>query len=260
MITRASALYEYAKEMARHGCPAASGMPATHIIVILDGVGGLLFGPLMVRRALRQARHPAATVIIDWHRGLRGDLLSDLMMLRRNRLEAAKAARRIAALKRENRAARIDLIGISGGGGIAAMTAERLPRPDLIDTLILFAPALSPAYNLAPALRHVRRCYVTTSPRDVFLLGIGTSLFGTIDRRHARAAGLMGFRRPPQAGPDDLAHYEKLRQVCWTPQLRRDGHRGGHTACVCVSYLRKHLPAMLRDEPLTPVHVGAVSP
>ncbi len=258
IITRVDALYHYVLEQAKYGHPEAVGCPAPETLIVLDGVGGLLFGPLMVRRALRQAGYEAATIIFDWHRGFRGDVLCDLMMLRRNKLEAARLVRRIRAVRRENPETTIHLIGFSGGGGIAAFAAERLPCEGLIDTLILLAPALSPTYNLAPALCHVRRCYVTTSPRDVFLLGVGTGIFGTIDRKHSRGAGLTGFHMLPDIRPEETQLYQRLRQIQWTPELKADGHHGGHTAWATVGYLRKHLPAMLQDEPLTPFHVGAL--
>jgi len=258
IVNRASALYHYALEQAKHGHPEVVGSPAPQTLIVLDGVGGLLFGPLMVRRAMRLAGCRAATIIFDWHRSFRGDLLCDLMMLNRNKLEAARLVRRILAIRREDPDTEIHLIGFSGGGGIAVFAAERLPREGLIDTLVLLAPALSPTYDLTGALRRVRRCYVTTSPRDVFLLGIGTGIFGTIDRKRTRGAGLTGFLRPPDITSNQVHLYDRLRQIRWTRELKADGHHGGHTAWASVRYLRRHLPALLHDKPLTPFHVGAL--
>ena len=255
---RASALYHYVLEQSAHGHPEAVGCPAPETLIVLGGVGGFLLGPLMVRRAIRRTGYPAATIIFDWHRSFRGDLLSDLMMLKRNRWEALRLVRRIRTLRREYPDTKVTLIGFSGGGGVAAFAAERLKRTGLVDTLILLAPALSPTYNLAPALRFVRRCYATHSHRDLFLLGIGTTIFGTIDRKHTCGAGQAGFRKPPNHSDDDAQLYERLRQIKWTPELRAQGHHGGHTAWVSVAYLTRHLPALLHDQPLTPFHVGAL--
>ena len=64
---------------------------------------------------------------------------------------------------------------------------------------MLLSPALSPTYDLAPALSAVRReMVVFWSPLDVIVLGLGTRIFGTIDRIKTVSAGLVGFRGPPE--------------------------------------------------------------
>ncbi len=257
LLDRVRAIRSYLAEQIEHGRREVVAAGADDTLVVLDGVGGMLFGPLLVRRALRAAGFCACTVIFDWHRSFRGDIFSDLMMLRRNRYEALRAVRRILHIRRCFPQTRIHLIGFSGGGGVAAFTAEKLPRPGLVDTLILFAPALSPRYDLSPALRHVRRCFATSSPRDTVLLGIGTGLFGTVDRVRTRAAGQTGFLRPDGA---DESLYAKLRQIRWTADFGRDGHHGGHTAWAGQTFLSRHLPALLRDRPHCPTHEGWFDP
>ena len=233
--------------------PVEPGTPvpatdARHSVFVLDGVGGWLFCPLLVRRALREAGLPLVTHTHDWHRGLRGDLLTDLMWLKMNRFQAIQLARRIRTLHRDDPEHRIDLIGFSGGGGVAVLTMEYLRDAQPLDTVILMAPALSPRYDLSTALSAARRCYHLFSCRDRFLLGAGTGLFGTIDRVRTSAAGRLGFLKP-EAGGAGAEAYSKLRQIAWTPDLDNGRHAGGHTGWIDPGFLRRHLPGLLADSP-----------
>ena len=124
----------------------------------------------------------------------------------------------------------------------------------LLDTLILAGPAISPEYNMGPALRAVQRCYALISPRDTWILGLGTRIFGTIDRRYGPAAGQIGFRIPANIPPEDREAYRRLREIPWSPTLRKLEHHGGHTSWASVAFLRRHLADILRGEPLLPVH------
>src|SRR5947208_140175 len=81
------------------------------------------------------------------------------------------------------------------------------------------SPALSPGYELSRAVRAVRReMVVFWSPLDLIVLGLGTRIFGTIDRVNSVSAGLVGFR-PPGGGD-----YAKLRQVRWHPEMAPTGY------------------------------------
>jgi len=208
---------------------------------------------------MREAGVDVQPVLFDWHHGLRGVLLTDLMGFKKNRLAACRLARKLGAMHRAYPHRKINIIAHSGGCGMAAFTLERIKHKDIVDTLILLAPALSPRYNLAPTLARVRRCYATFSKRDVFFLSIGTRLFGTMDRIYTRSAGLIGFYRPVDATPDTDQAYQKLRQIRWDHLLKAQGHAGGHADWIIPRFLKQHVPALLRDEPLLPCHVGFIS-
>jgi pimeloyl-ACP methyl ester carboxylesterase len=181
-----------------------------------------------------------------------GLILVDLMWHRRNQVMAARLARKLLALRRAHPNATIHLVAFSGGTGIAVFALERLRGRVPIETLILACPAISREYNLGPALRGVQRCYALVSCRDRWLLGVGTRLFGTMDRRYERSAGLVGFARPEGLTAMDAEAYSRIREIHWSPELRRDGHAGGHTGWVHVPFLRRHLPALLAGKPLLP--------
>ena len=77
------------------------------------------------------------------------------------------------------------------------------------------------------ALHHVRRkMLVFPSKGDGLVLGFGTLLFGTMDRRYDKSAGLDGFSRP---APGDAAQYAKLEQLHYRGKMFFDyGNGGGH--------------------------------
>jgi hypothetical protein len=239
-------------ERVRHGAPELVGTIGDEVLFILDGVGGFQWGPLMVRRALRLEREALATVLHRWQYGLPGEIWTDLMWLRRNRVMGAKLARRLLAFRRTYPDTRIHLLGYSGGAGIAVFACEALRARRIIETLMLPCPALSSSYNLGPALRATIRCYALISRKDRGILGLGTRVFGTTDRRFEAAAGMTGFRIPAEASAEDRAAYDRLREIHWSPALKALGHHGGHTGWLSVPLLRKHLLPILRGHPLLP--------
>src|SRR5205823_1991408 len=108
------------------------------------------------------------------------------------------------------------------------------------EAAILLAPALSPDYDLTRALEAVRReMVVFWSPFDVFVLGLGTRVFGTIDRVRSVSAGLVGFR----------GEWPKLRQVRWRPSMASSGYLGGHVGPDSPAFLRRYVVPLLTAEP-----------
>ena len=96
----------------------------------------------------------------------------------------------------------------------------------MVENVVMIAPALSPDYDLTGALRHVRgSMYVIYSEFDSLVLGVGTTLFGTIDGVQMEAAGKVGFVRP--AGGDE-GEYRKVMQVPYEPEWARYGNYGDH--------------------------------
>lgn len=241
--SRVRMIRDWLAELRRHGAPRETGDPRCGTVFLLDGVGGFKLTPLMVRRALRQAGSPLATYFFDWHRGPRGEMLADLMCLRANRRAALRLARLIRRRSREYPHAPIHLVSYSGGTGLAVFAAEQLGRRARIDVLVLGASALSPRYPLAAALARVNHCYALTSRRDWMLLGVGTTLFGTVDRRFRPAAGLVGFQQMRGIAADNFT------ELPWTPELCALGHAGHHVGSASVPFIRAHLVPRLKPAP-----------
>lgn len=252
LVERATVVAAYARELHRQGLPQLAGDVSREVVFILDGVGGFQFTPLLIRRAFREIGEGMGTIMFRWQCGLPGEIWTDLMWCRRNRDKGRELALQIMEFRKGNNAA-IHVVAFSGGCGLAVWGCEALGEP-MVDTLILAAPAIYPEYNLAAALRHVRRCYALVSAKDRWILGVGTSLFGTTDRRFGSSAGRLGFRRPTGLSSADVAAYDRLREVRWTPELRSVGHRGGHTGWAKVTFLREHLVPLLHGEPRLPTY------
>jgi len=253
LTNRISVVSAYVAELFRRGLPEFVGDMDREFVVLLDGVGGFQFVPLLARKVLREAGAKIGSTWFRWQVAIPGLILVDLMWYRRNRLMAAKLARKLLALRRAHREATIHIVSFSGGTGIAVFALERLRGRVPIETLVLACPAISREFNLGPALRGVKRCYALVSCRDRWLLGVGTRLFGTMDRRHERSAGLVGFAHPEGLTATDAEAYSRMREIHWSPEMREDGHAGGHTGWANVPFLRRHLLPILAGKPLLAV-------
>jgi hypothetical protein len=143
----------------------------------------------------------------------------------------------------------IFLVAKSGGAGVVVKALELLDEMQ-VERAVMLAPALSPAYDLSRALRAVRReLVVFWSPLDVFMLGMGTKLFGTADRVKAAGAGMVGFRVPATGGKpneNNDGRYDKLRQVRWRPRMASSLYLGGHFGPDSPLFLRKYVVPLLR--------------
>jgi len=85
-------------------------------------------------------------------------------------------------------------------------------------------------------------------------------MLGTADREFCGlcAAGLYGFRPPPQAGEETRLLYSKIRHIAWRPEFERDGNRGGHLGYVGAMFVRNRIaPLLLHEGPhITRVAAG----
>ncbi|HNQ22298.1 MAG TPA: hypothetical protein PKK06_04315 [Phycisphaerae bacterium] len=195
------------------------------LLWVFPGVEGGEHSVARACRAFRDAGVTADIEIHDWDRPF--GLLVNLMSYERNRRDAAGVAERIAAYRAQHPAAPIDLVGYSGGGGVALMVTEALPDDVHVRHVLMVQPAVSPDYDLSTALAHIDgKLVLFYCPSDWLILGWGTRLFGTMDRRKVASAGKTGFDLPKAApDPTQRAH---LEQVCWTADMRATGHRGKH--------------------------------
>ena len=234
---------------ARYGEPPAPtpGGAGSGLVLVADGVGGLDLAGTSLRYVMGAARSPHEVRCLGWGHGF-GRWHSDLTNVTNHRTQAAALADAVQTARAEHPGAPVFLVGKSGGTGIVARALEALPA-DSIEAAVLLAPALSSGYDLSQALRAVRReLVVFWSPLDLIILGVGTRVFGTIDRVNAVSAGLVGFRPGPGVDPTALV---KLRQVRWGPSMASTGYLGGHVGPDSPAFLRRYVVPLLRvaDEP-----------
>ncbi len=212
---------------------------------MLPGVEGKGWQLTAMIAGLREAEIDHEIEIIPWGRYPLSSL-DNLMNIERNRERAQAIAERLTGLMERRHDCQITLLGYSGGGGVAVMSLERLPEEVRISRLILIAPALSPSYDLSAAAAHVERditCFY--SARDTFFLGLGTFVFGTIDRDFTESAGRVGFNNEQ----GELVAGDRVRQISWQPEWFSLGHWGGHLGWLAKPWAREVLAPLLLDGP-----------
>jgi len=212
-------------------------------VFMIPGVEGTTWQFGGTVRGLRQAGVDCRIEPIAWGKHPFRQL-HNLCALSSNRKRAEDIANRIAAYKASHPDAPVTLIGYSGGGGMAVLTAEALPPGVMLDRLILVAAAISPRYDLSRALEHTRNGLINYySPRDWAFLGLGTGVFGTIDRRWGSSAGRVGF----QDEVGRLIQSPRIVQIRWQREWIDLGHNGGHIGWLSPRWARTVLASHLRE-------------
>jgi pimeloyl-ACP methyl ester carboxylesterase len=212
------------------------------LVVVLPGVGGGM-GTTTVCEGLQNGGVDYAIEMFPWTSPW--GVLDSLQNVDRNRREAGEIADRIIAYQNEYPGRPVFLVGHSGGGGIAIWAAEALPEDRAIDGIVLVSPALSPNYDLRPAMARSRGGVVNFySELDWVILGAGTTIYGTIDRENVDSAGMVGFASNDPSGET----YTQLYQVPWTAHSIEKGHLGGHTTSGSVWLIEEDVaPLILGD-------------
>lgn len=204
-------------------------------VLLIPGVDGPIEQLSWTERALQDAGLRGDFEIVAW--GVRpfGTFLN-LRDIDGNRRTAGELARKLESWQRAEPTRPINLIGFSGGGGLAAFTVEALSPEFRIDRLILVGAAVSPHYDLGPAMRHCRHGIVNFySAQDWLIIGQGTVLFGTMDRHFTESAGHVGFLN----AEGRLRTMPELEQHRWQPDWAiRYGHDGGHLGWLAYAWAR----------------------
>lgn len=196
------------------------------LVIVLPGIEGR--GPLneAICRGLDGGGVDWAIRIHDWTAPLLGPFYN-LRAEVRNRQKAGELATYITMYQLDYPGRPVVLVGHSGGAAIAAWAAETMPKGRKIEGLIMLAPALSPGYMLDWALMNSRRGIVNFySHRDWLFLGMGTTIYGTMDGYHTSSAGRSRFKIPSAGGRPEA--YKKLFQISWQEEMHSAGSVGGH--------------------------------
>src|SRR5262249_10997938 len=155
-------------------------------------------------------------------------------------------AAEVRKVKEEDPDRRVYLVGRSGGSGLVLLTAEML-LPETLERVVLLSAAVSPGYDLRPALRTCRGGIVSFYSRaDQLQLNLGTRQFGTVDRVYGPSAGLKGFVVPADLSAEDRALYGRLVQVPWRPRMLLEGHAGTHMGTFLPAFLGVEVAPWLR--------------
>jgi len=220
---------------------------ANGLVVVLPGIEGRSIYNVNIARGLADGHVKSAIEIFDWGLGAPGGFLVNLTALERNRRQAEKLARRIVRYQEAFPGRSVHLIGHSGGAGIVILALDALPEGRRVTAAYLLAAAISPDHDLTAALEHSELgIWNFYSPKDVGFLAVGTSVFGTMDRTHTRAAGAVGFRAPEhldQAARDLYA--AKLHNAPHNRRMARAGGDGSHLGWARPRFAENWLAPMI---------------
>lgn len=212
------------------------------LVLILPGVEGRSFLNLSILQGLLDAGVPYALDIVDWTTGFKGFVLYHLRGWRRNLRVANQLAERIARYRQEYPGRPVWIIGHSGGGGMALLTTNSLPDDVRVTGVILLAAAVSPGFDLRPIQQKVERgIWSFSSVLDWLFVGLGTTLFGTLDGWHTPSAGMIGF-----SGPVDEA-FPPVVQTPYRLEFVQRFNLGGHFGCAHRVFIAETIAPLLSD-------------
>lgn len=224
------------------------------LVLILPGIEGCSFLNLSILHGLLDAGVPYAMEICDWTTGNKFLTLYHLRAWRRNLRIAQELAAKIVAYQTAYPGRPVWIVGHSGGGGMALLTAQALPSGHRLAGMILLAAAVSPHFDLGTVMDKVERgIWSFHSWLDCLFVGVGTTIFGTLDGWHLPSAGMVGFfpdpsaeNRTPQSPP---VLPPRIVQTAYHPRMIADFNLGGHFGCVHRVFVSEHLGPVIWNDP-----------
>jgi pimeloyl-ACP methyl ester carboxylesterase len=218
------------------------------LVVILPGIEGRSAWNYNLARGLDEGGVSLGIEIFDWGTEVPGGMLINLTDFERNQRMARQLRDHVVGYRREHPRRPVHLIGHSGGGGVAVLATELLPREQPVSTVILLAPALSPSHDLCDALRRSQYGVFNYYSEYDVLLRAGTSVAGTIDREYAQSAGAVGFVEPSSFTAAERVLYErKLHQIKYAPEMGWAAHFGGHLDWTHRPFVRRYLAPLITN-------------
>ncbi|MFB3893013.1 MAG: alpha/beta fold hydrolase [Phycisphaerae bacterium] len=223
-----------------------SGRMDQGLVVVFPGIEGRSSFNESICRGLSDAGVQYAIELYDWTS--RGGPIGPLINERaesRNRRKAREIADHVVQYRQAYPNRPVYLVGQSGGGAIAAWVAESLPPGQRVDGIVMLAASLSPDYMIDTALAKSRQGIVSFySPKDWFLLGMGTTMVGTMDGEHSSSAGRTGFNVP--RGSSRPSVYNRLYQIPWTSSMSSAGNTGTHLSSGSELFVAEYVAPFIR--------------
>jgi hypothetical protein len=215
------------------------------IVITVEGIGGIELLGSTISAACHKANMPHEVRRFVWSHGT-GKFFKDLQDTQHLLRKAQELAVYLRELRAHDPDRPIYIIAKSGGTGLVLFALEAVP-PNTVDRVILLSAAVSPSYDLRPALRASRHGIVSfNSPYDQVILNWGTRHFGTADRYYGPSAGLYGFVAPPKLDDEGRTLYTHLVQIPWHSRMLWQGHNGGHLGTGSTTFLAHEVAPWLR--------------
>jgi pimeloyl-ACP methyl ester carboxylesterase len=219
------------------------------LVIVLSGIEGR--GPLNEAICKGLDEGGVDLAIENWEWATRMGLVINQRAEHRNRELSYNLADRIMRYKAQYPGNPVYLVGQSGGGAMAAWAAEAMPVGEPVEGVVMLAPSLSPEYMLDRALANVEQGIVNFySKGDWVLLGLGTTIAGTMDGKHTSSAGKNGFDLPD--GGTRRRLYRKLYQIGWSKEMASTGHVGGHMSSSASGFVARYIAPLIRSRRWSP--------
>lgn len=219
------------------------------LIVILPGIEGCSSINESIARGLVAAELSHSIQIIDWRRFRPWNPLH-LAMLRHNRTQARVVADLIINYQRNFPGQPVHLIGHSAGAGMALFVLENLQEHQAVTSVTLMAAAISRKFDVTSLLNRTKAgIWNFYSPLDLPTVGLGTMIFGTMDRRHAISAGALGFLTSdsnPLSSECDRKTMPKLHQIRYHKGMARSWNFGGHFGPTNAVFVQSNIAPICR--------------
>ncbi len=218
------------------------------LVLVLPGIEGQSLLNHDIARGLADGGVRAAIEVHDWTTGVYLFFLWHLRSSSRHKSQAQAIARSITEYQRDYPGRPVHLVGHSGGGAMCILALERLPPGVKIASAILLLAGISPKYNLTAAFSHVEDgIYNFRSRSDVFFLGLGTLIAGTIDGPHTVSAGMVGFRLPPGIDAHGRELYQqRLHEIPYRVGMIADFNLGGHMGVANRAFVARHVAPLVK--------------
>jgi pimeloyl-ACP methyl ester carboxylesterase len=208
------------------------------LALVLGGIEGPSLAQHAMAAGLLRGGWRGAVRIQRWNAGVplvRCAL--NLMSTTRHETASDALVSHAIAYRQKHAGTPVVIIAVSGGCWVAVRALEKLGPERAVAGVVLLAPAISPGYDLRAAVAATRGGILTVrSPYDVVLLGLGTTLMGTSDRRFGWSAGNRGF----------VTVHERLHERVWRPADLRLGYLGSHCTSIAPEFLAREVTPWLR--------------
>ena len=203
-------------------------------VIVLCGVLGKTGYNAELVRQLERAGY--GVELYDWTSGVPLPFRRGLTENRFSQETTRRLQRRIEDYKILFPGTPVYLIGLCAGAGPVCEVLRHLEPAQRVTRAVLLGAALSPFYDLRPALRGTEEGIDSFhSPLDVPILVGLTTIVGTVDGQHLPAAGAIGFGRTPN-----------LRQHRYGPRMLSQGHWGGHFGWTAEDFVQASVLPLMR--------------
>lgn len=215
------------------------------LVILLPGIDGCTTVCDNVARGLHSAGCESAVEIHDW-RSFRGWNPLHLTTLKQNRERAREICRRILEYQALYPGRPVHLIGHSAGAGVALLVLEQLPLGVRLTSVVLLAAAISRHFDVHALVDTTTDgVWNFWSRGDLPTVGLGTMIFGTVDRRHSVSAGALGFKS--QAVRSDAASVSttQLHEMNYQFGMVKSWNFGGHFGCTNSVFITRYVAPII---------------